>query len=123
MAIKGEPTFLVADVSQLAEHPEVIEEMYEALMDSFKENPRGFASRQFESGGLTHDVQAVLVNESGGSDMGSITYGRMDEVRVVWDDACIREDDRDFVEFFVVSSTLLNIFDFTLDEIKGYLRV
>lgn len=105
--------------------------MYETLMDSFKQSGRGFAYRQFETGKLTHDVQAVLVNESGGSDSGSISYGRVDEedparfveVRVVWDDSCLRDDDRDFVEFFVASSTLLNMFDFTLDEIKGYLKV
>jgi hypothetical protein len=131
---QGRATLLLADVSQLAEHPEIVEEMYETLMDGMKQDPKGwgFSSRQFESGTLTHDVQAVIVNESGGSDMGSITFGRVPqkeyeggchkfvEVRVVWDDGGVRKDDRDFLEFFLTSSIMLNLYDFSLDEIEDY---
>jgi hypothetical protein len=126
---QGRASLLLGDVSQISEHPEIVEEIYEALMDSYENTARGFTFRQFESGNLTHDVQAVLVNESGGSDSGSLSYGRVDktspdrfvEVRVIWDDSCIREGDRDFVEFFLASSIMLNMFDFTIDEIEGYL--
>jgi hypothetical protein len=132
---QGRASLLLADVSQLAEHPEVIEEMYDTLMDGFKDDKTGmgFPSRQFESGKLTHDVQAVIVNESGGSDMGSMTFAKVvvgkgfgsvhhfQEVRVIWDDSCLRGADMDFTEFFVASSTILNIFDFSVEEIESYL--
>lgn len=128
---QGRASLLLADISQLAEHPETVEEMYETLMDSYKDGKKGFDSLQFRSGRLTHDVQAVIVNESGGGDWGSMTFGRLDptadfhwaEVRVVWGPEGVNENDRDFAEFFVGVSNILYLVDLTIDVIQEILMI
>jgi predicted ATPase len=123
---QGRATLLLADVSQLKGSPELIDKMYDDLMASFESNSHGFMYRQFESGQLTTDAQAVLVNESGGSDGGSIAFGRVDkadrkrfvEIRILWDDDGLQENDTEFSMFFVCTSSLLNMFDYPIDDIR-----
>ena len=125
----GRANVLIGDVSQISENPGIIEEMYDALMDSFKNNDRGFLYKRFTTGELTHDAQAVVVNESGGSDSGALSYLRLDkqypskivEVRVLWDDSGVDKTDGEFAEFFAATSAILNIFGFDEEETKAYL--
>jgi len=115
----GTLSLLLADPLQLAKHSDVLDEMVQGLIND------SFQFREYRTGRLTTDLHAVLVNESGGSDSGSLVFARVNdgryvEVRVVWDDRGIDQDDKsDFPEFFWSYWCSLDIGDEdTLDELR-----